>query len=317
MKVFITREIPEIAIKLLHKNKFSIVIHKGERKISRTELIKNVRDADGVISLLSDNFDESVISEMKKCKVIANYAVGFNNINLKYAREKGIVVTNTPDVLTDATADLAIALALSCARRIFEGDKIIRNNKFIGWSPKLLLGFEMRGKIFGIIGSGRIGTATAIRAHAFGTKIIYFSNSINLELQNKTAAKKVSLNYLLKNSDFISIHLPLTEKTYHLLDKSKLMLLKKTSILINTARGEIIDEKALIEKFKKKEIFAAGLDVYENEPEVNNELLKLKNVVLLPHIGSASVEARNKMAVLSAKNIINVLKGKMPITQVN
>ncbi len=317
MKVFITREIPEIAIKLLNDNKFSVVIHKGNKKISRTELIKNIRDADGVISLLSDSLDKSVISEMKKCKVIANYAVGFNNIDVKYAKGKGIVVTNTPDVLTDATADLAIALALSCARRLSEGENLIHNNKFTGWSPKLLLGYEMRNKIFGIIGAGRIGTATAIRAYAFGTKIIYFSNSINPELQNKTAARKVSLNYILKNSDFISVHLPLTEKTYHLLDKSKLMLLKNTAIIINSARGEIIEEKALIELIKKKQIFAAGLDVYENETEINKELLKLKNVVLLPHIGSATVEARNKMAVLSAKNIINVLKGKMPITPVN
>ncbi len=317
MKVFITREIPEIAIQFLKRNNFTVVVHKGSKKISRTELIENIRDADGVISLLSDNFDESVISEMKKCKVISNYAVGFNNIDIKYAEKKGIIVTNTPDVLTDATADLAIALALSCARRLSEGEKLVRDKKFTGWSPKLLLGYEMRGKIFGIIGAGRIGTATAIRAKAFGTKIIYFSHSINPELQNKTDAKKVSLNYLLKNSDFISVHLPFTEKTYHLLNKSKLMLLKKSAIIINSARGEIIEEKALIELIKKKQIFAAGFDVYENEPNINKELLKLKNVVLLPHIGSATFEARNKMAVLSAKNVINVLKGKAPITPVN
>jgi glyoxylate reductase len=315
-KVFITGDIPEIAINILEKKNYVVKIYKGKKYLSQSELIKNVRNADAVISLLTNKFNAEVIDEIKKCKVISNYAVGFNNIDVGYAKQKNIVVTNTPDVLTDATADLAITLALACSRRVTEGERIVRSKKFKGWKPKLLLGIELKNKNFGILGAGRIGTATALRAKAFGSKIIYYSRSRKLELEEKTNAKKVSLNKLLSDSDFISIHLPLNSETYHLLNKQKLNLLKKSSIIINTARGEIIDEKALIQVLKSKKIFAAGLDVYENEPDVNSELLKLNNAILLPHIGSATEDTRNAMAELAAKNVVNVLEGKKPITPV-
>jgi len=317
MKVFITRKIPDAAVKLLKDNKINVVVYQKDKQISRSELLQNILDADGIISLLSDKIDSTIISCMNKCKVIANYAVGFNNIDINYAKQKGIIVTNTPDVLTDATADISIALTLACARNIIKGEKLVRNNKFKGWSPKLLLGVELKDKIFGILGAGRIGTATAIRAYAFGTKIIYYSNSRNHYLELMTNARKTSLDFLLKHSDFISIHLPLTMKTSHLLDANKLSLLKKTAILINTARGEIVDERVLIKMLKTKKIFSAGFDVYENEPNINPELIKLDNVVLLPHLGSASFEARNKMAELAARNVIRVLSGKKSLTPVN
>ncbi len=317
MKVFITQEIPEIASTLLKAKDFDISVYSKNKPISKKELLNNVKNADAVISLLTDKFDSDILDHMPNCKIIANYAVGFNNIDINYARQKGITVTNTPDVLTDATADLAIALTLACARRLVDGIDMVRQKRFNGWLPKLLLGVELKDKVFGILGAGRIGTATAIRAKSFGTKIIYYSNSKNEILENKTDAKKVSLEYLLKNSDIISIHLPLNPKTLHLLDSEKLKLLKKMAIIINTARGDIVDEKALINILKKKKIFAAGFDVYENEPNLNPELYKLKNVVLLPHLGSATIDARNNMAILAAKNVIAILSGKKPITPVN
>jgi glyoxylate reductase len=316
MKVFITREIAKDAVEYLKKKKYGVSVYAEDKPISRKELIRNIKDADAVISLLTEKFDKGLIDQLKKCKIIANYAVGYNNIDVEYARKKDIVITNTPDVLTDSTADLAMALALACARRLIEGEELIRNKKFKGWKPKLLLGVELKDKVFGILGAGRIGTAVGLRAKAFGTKIVYFSKYKNPELEEKTEAKRLKLDTLLKTSDIISIHLPLNEETFHLLNKERLKLLKRPCIIINTARGEIIDEKELVTLLKRNKIFSAGFDVYENEPNINPELLKLKNVVLLPHIGSATEDARSKMALLAAKNVDAVLSGKKPLTPV-
>ncbi len=316
MKVFITRDIPEVAIDYLKKKKIDVKVFERRIPISKARLIKEVREADALIPLVTDKIDAEIIDAMTRCKVIANYAVGYNNIDYAYAKKKKIIVTNTPDVLTDSTADLTMALVLSCSRRLQEGKNLIEKNKFHGWHPKLLLGIELKDKTFGILGAGRIGTAVATRAKSFGTKIMYYSNHKNAFLDDKLGGKKVSLDKLLKNSDFLSINLPLNEKTHHLLDSQKLALLKRNAVLINTARGEIIDENALISLLRNKKIFAAGLDVFENEPNVNKELLKFDNVIVLPHIGSATVEARNKMAMLAAKNVSSVLEGKIPVTPI-
>ncbi len=316
MKIYITGQIPEIAIKILRGKKFKVYVYKGDKPISKNELFKYGKDADGIITLLSDKIDSNVIDRLAKCRVIANYAVGYNNIDVKYAEKKNIVVTNTPDVLTDSTADLAMALTLTCSRRVTEAEKFVKDKKFKGWKPKLFLGMELNNKIFGILGAGRIGTATAVRAKAFGMKILYYSRSRNENLEKLTGAKKININGLLKNSDVVSLHLPLKKETYHLLNKEKLHMLKHSAVLINTARGEIIDEKELIKILKAKKLRFAGLDVYENEPELNAELFELENVILLPHIGSATEEARNKMAELAAKNIVNVLSGKKAVTPV-
>lgn len=315
MKVFITSEIPKPGIELL-KKKYEVKVYSKADCISEKELINHITDCDGVITLLTNKIDKKVIDSMKFCKIIANYAVGYNNIDVEYAKERGIVVTNTPEVLTDSTADLAIALTLACARRFVEGEELMRKKKFKGWHPTLLLGIELKNKTIGIIGAGRIGTATALRASGFGCKIIYYSNETNKYLEQKTAAKKVPLKYLLKNSDIVSLHLPLTPKTRNLLNKDNLELLKPSAIIVNTARGEILDEKYLIKMLKKKRIFAAGFDVYENEPFVNPDLIKLKNVVLLPHLGSGTYDARNAMSLLAARNIDAVLSGKRPVTPV-
>ncbi len=317
MKVLITRKIPDVAKKLLLNNGFEVIVNKFDRAMSGDELIKSAVNADGIISLLTDKFDKTLIDKLSSCKIIANYAVGYNNIDFKYAKKKKIIVTNTPDVLTDSTADLTMTLVLACARRVIEGHSMIINKKFKGWKPELLLGMELKNKVFGIIGAGRIGSAVAERAKAFGCKIVYFSDVPNKYLERKVSAKRKSLNTLLSLSDIVSIHVPLNEKTFHLIDKKKLELIKPGAILINTARGEIVDEKSLISQLKNNRLMSAGFDVYENEPKMNPGLLKLKNVFLLPHIGSATVEARNAMAKLAAKNIIAVLSGKKPLTPVN
>lgn len=315
MKVFITREIPDTAYKLLKDKHIEVKVYPEEKPIPYQILKKEVREVDGVISLLTDKFDEEMINSMNHCKIIANYAVGYNNINVTYANNRGITVTNTPDVLTDSTADLAMTLVLACSRRLVEGVDIMRKSRFKGWQPKLLLGMELRGKNFGIIGAGRIGTAVAKRAAGFGVNLLYYDGRENPEMTS-IGGKKVSLNFLLKKSDIISVHLPLTDNTYHLLNKERLGLLKPDAVLINTARGEIIDESELINLLRHNKLFSAGFDVYENEPKVNPELYNLKNVVCLPHIGSATQDARNEMAKLAAENVISVLSGRGAITPV-
>jgi len=315
MKVVIPGNIPQAAAELLKKEGFKLSIIT-EDESDREDFFNNIEDADAVISLINQKFNPYVIEKMKKCKIIANYGVGFNNIDVQYAKEKGIIVTNTPDVLTDSTADLTLALVLGCARKITEAEAFVREGKFLGWRPQLFLGTELKNKIFGVIGAGRIGSAAAIRAYSFGMKIIYYSKKENKLLKKVAKAKKVSLNSLLEKADFISLHVPLTSETYHLLNKEKLSLIKPAGVLINTARGEIVDEQELIELLKKKKISAAGFDVFENEPNLNPDLFKLDNVLLLPHIGSATIEARTNMALLAARNVAAVLKGKKPLTPV-
>lgn len=317
MKVFITKKLPGNIDVLLKKNGFTVSVHKGEKPVTKKELMLKTADADALICLLTEKIDKDVINNFKKCRIIANVAVGYNNIDVDSATGKKIIVTNTPDILTDATADLAMTLLLTAARRVVEGEEMMRTGSFKGWDPNLLLGIELKNKVLGIIGAGRIGKALSFRAKAFGMKIFYSDKVKNQAFEKEAGAKKVSLNELLKKSDFISVHVPLNQETYHLLNKDNMKFLKKTAVLINSARGEIIDESALIKIIKEKKIFAAGLDVFENEPNINPELLKLKNVVLLPHIGSATRETRANMVLLAAENVIRVLKGKRAKTPIN
>ncbi|MDQ7815689.1 MAG: D-glycerate dehydrogenase [Melioribacteraceae bacterium] len=316
MKIFITQELPGNVEELLRKKGFDVDVFRKNKIISKRELIRRAKDADGLISLLTNTIDKEVIDNLKLCRIIANVAVGYNNIDVNYAKSKNIFVTNTPGILNDATADLTLALILSCARRLREGDIYTRGNKFKAWMPQLLLGMELAGKTVGIIGAGRIGSEVAKRLISFKTKIIYYDRTVKRDFEKLTGAKKVSLNFLINNSDIVSLHIPLNDKTYHLLNNENLKLMKPTSILVNTSRGEVIEEKSLIDILKKRKIFVAGMDVYENEPDINKELFKLDNVILLPHIGSATVETRSKMALLAAKNVISVMLRKKPITPV-
>ncbi len=317
MKVFVTSIIPELGIEILRDNNIQVVQNKSYLPIEKKKLIRKAKDCDGLLCLLSNKIDRDIIDGLPRLKVISNYAVGFNNIDVDYATEKKIWVTNTPDVLTDATADLAFALLLACSRRIVEADKFTRDGKFKIWQSDLMLGKDLKNKTIGIIGAGRIGQAVGRRAVGFGMKILYYDKKRIIEFEKETGAKFSNLNQLLKKSDFISIHTPLTKETYHMIDKEEFKIMKDGAILINTARGEIVNEKELVNALKSGKLFSAGLDVYEFEPKITRDLLKMKNVVLLPHIGSATVETRNKMAELAAKNIINVLKGRRPLTPVN
>jgi len=312
MKVFVTYKIPEDGLKLL-KEKYELDVYEGEEFLTKEEMLKRVKDADAVITQLRDPVDKEFIDAGKKLKIIANYAVGYNNINVEYAKSKGIYVTNTPGVLTEATADIAWALILAVARKIISADRFVREGKFKGWKPKLFLGYEIHGKTLGIIGMGRIGQAVARRALGFGMNIIYHNRKrLPEEVEKKYSASYVDLETLLKNSDFISINVPLTDETYHLLDEKRLNLLKSNAILVNTARGPVVDEKALYKLLKEGKIAGAGFDVYENEPFLTPGLEKLENVVLLPHIGSATFETRSKMSIMVAENVIDALEGRKP-----
>jgi glyoxylate reductase len=312
MKVFVTYKIPEDGLKLL-KEKYELDVYEGEEFLTKEEMMNRVKDADAVITQLRDPVDKEFIDAGKKLKIIANYAVGFNNIDVEYAKSKRIYVTNTPGVLTEATADIAWALILAVARKIIPADKFVREGKFKGWKPKLFLGYEIYGKILGIIGMGRIGQAVARRATGFGMKILYHNRKrLPDKVEKLYNATYVDLETLLKTSDFISVNVPLTDETYHLLDEKRLHLLKPNAILVNTARGPVVDEKALYKLLKEGKIAGAGFDVYENEPLLTPGLEKLDNVVLLPHIGSATFETRSKMSIMVAENVIDALEGRKP-----
>jgi glyoxylate reductase len=297
-------------------NHFAVDVNERERDLSQRELLRELRNAFGVVAMMTNRFDKELVSGLESLRVISNFAVGYDNVDVEAATEKGIAVTNTPGVLTDATADLAFGLMLATARRIAEGDRLVRARKFTGWTPTMMLGNEISGKTIGIIGAGRIGTAVAKRALGFEMKILYFSCKRNDEME-KIGGKFVDLENLLKQSDFISINVPLNSGTRGMIGNREIKLIKANAILVNTARGEIVDEDALIGALKMRRIAGAGLDVYRNEPKINLELLKLKNVVLTPHLGSATFETRAKMAEMAALNAIAVLKGEEPPGIVN
>lgn len=316
MKVFATGAMPKVVKEIFRENGIEFSQFISDSPISEDELAQAALEVDGLITMLSDRIDGALMSSITNLKVIANYAAGFNNIDMQKAKQLGVVVTNTPDILTDATAEIAMLLVLAASRRLTEGQKFIRGGHFKGWMPSLLLGMGLTGKTIGIIGAGRIGQATAKRALCFGMKILYYSRTRKIDFENETGALFLSLEDLLRNSDVVSLHIPLTEETSNLLNAGRLALLKNTAILINTARGEVLDEDCLIQMLADNKIFAAGFDTYRNEPSINPGFMKLDNVVLLPHIGSATVEARNEMARLCAENIVLVLKGEKPLTQV-
>jgi lactate dehydrogenase-like 2-hydroxyacid dehydrogenase len=316
MKIFVTRTIPKPGLDLLRKE-FTITVNNDDRALTKQEIINNIKGSDGLLCLLTDPIDREVIYAEPKLKMIASYAVGYDNIDISAATERGIPVSNTPGVLTETTAELAWALLFSVTRRIVEGDTFTRAGHFKGWAPLLMLGQDVTNKTLGIIGTGRIGTAFALKSKGFDMKVIYTDEQRNEQLERKLGAKKVPLSELLKKSDFVSIHVPLLKTTHHLIGKKELKMMKKTAILLNTARGPIIDESALIKALKEHWIFGAGLDVYEHEPKISEELKKLDNVILQPHTGSGTIETRTKMALMAAKNLIEGLKGNIPPNCIN
>jgi len=311
-KVYITRMIPERALRLLQGH-YSVEVNNEDRPLRREELLDKVRGRHGVMTMLNDMVnDELMDAAGSQCRIFANYAVGVNNIDIPSASQRGIFISNTPDVLTDATADMAWALLLATARRIAEGDRIIRSGGFIGWSPLFMLGVEVTGKTLGIVGAGRIGQAVARRASGFDMKILYTANRPKTDFEKTTGASFIGLDSLLELSDFVSLHVPLTPVTHHLISKHEFGIMKETAILINTSRGPVIDEKALAEALRTGQIRGAGLDVYEREPEVEKGLLDLDKAVLCPHLGSATLETRERMGLMAAENILAALRGEMP-----
>jgi len=297
------------------KEKFNLIIAEDNYN-SLGDALKNNKDAEALISFLSDTVDKKLIDLGKNLKIISNYAVGYNNIDVEYATHNAIYITNTPDILTNATADIAWTLIMACSRRIIEADKFVREGKFDGWGAELLLGKELYGSSIGIVGMGRIGLATALRAKGFGLKVYYYSRNRKPEIEKKEGFSYLPFKDLVKTSDIISLHLPYAPDLHHLFNKEIFDRMKKDAIFINTSRGQLMDEAYLTEKLKKKELFSAGLDVYEFEPRVTEELKQLDNVVLLPHIGSGTFETRLGMAKKNIKDIELTLSGKKPVNLV-
>ena len=311
MKVYVSRRLPPTVMEALGKI-CAYDVNPEDRPASKDELINGVKNYFAVISMLSDSIDADVLSHAgQDLKLISNYGVGFNNVDVKFANQKGIYVTNTPDVLNDATADLAWALLFGAARQVIECDRIVRNESF-AWAPEYMLGYDVTGKTLGIIGAGRIGSNFGRKAiKGFNMKVIYYGRHNTPEL-DELGAKRVSLDELLSESDYISLHVPLTPETKHLIGANELAKMKRTAILINTSRGPVIDEKALAEALKNHVIAAAGLDVYEREPEVEESLKGLKNVTLAPHVGSATFDTRTNMGLMIVRNIQAVIEGNEP-----
>jgi lactate dehydrogenase-like 2-hydroxyacid dehydrogenase len=316
VKIFVTRAIPEPGLELLRRY-HQVEVNPYDRVLRKEEIIKGLKGKEGLLCLLTDSIDKEILVSEPKLRMIANYAVGFNNIDVKTATSLKIPVSNTPDVLTDTTADMAWALVFAVSRRIVEGDKFTRKGLFHGWAPMLLLGQDITKKTLGVIGAGRIGTAFALKSQGFHMDVLYVNGHKNEALEETIMARKVSLEQCLQESDIISLHVPLNSKTHHLIGEKEFQMMKKTSIFINTSRGQVVDEKALIKALHQKWIFGAGLDVYENEPTIPEELLDLENVVLQPHAASATIETRTKMATMAAQNMIVGLQGKEPPNCIN
>ena len=315
--VFVTRPLPSPGIDLLNDSGFDVRSNPEDRPLSREELLAGVREANALICMLSDRIDVELLDSAPALKVIANYAVGFDNIDVGGARKRGIEVTNTPGVLTEATADLAWALLLAAARNLGAGERMVRAGEWTGWGPMQLLGEPLQGRTLGIVGMGAIGQAVARRGKGFGMEIVYFNrNRVSPEIESSLGAEFVSFDQLLRRSDFLSLHAPLNEHSRHLFNQQTFQLMKSTAVLVNTARGALIDEVELVAALRDGRLAAAGLDVYEFEPKITEGLLGLDNVVLAPHLGSASTLARGDMVRLCCENVIAVLAGRPAVTPV-
>ena len=312
MKVLVTGRLPEEVMGVIRKE-HHVEAHGEDRPMERQGLLGLVGDRDGLLCMITDRVDEEVLDRAPQLKMIANLAVGYDNIDVAAATVRGILVSNTPGVLTDATADITFALILATARRVVEGDRRTRAGEFRFWAPLQFLGREVSGKTLGIIGLGRIGKAVAKRAQGFDMQILYHSRRrLEVSEENRLGVSYADFNGLLEQSDFVSLHVPMTHETRHLIGLRELGAMKPSAYLINTSRGPVVDEPALLEALRGGRIGGAGLDVYENEPSVTPGLTELKNVVLLPHVGSATIETRTRMGLKAAENLLAGLRGKRP-----
>jgi len=315
--VYVTRMISQETIDDLKKH-CDVEVNPDDRALSPAEFMEKIKGRDGVITLITDKVDAAVMDAAgPQCKIFANYAVGFNNFDLAAATKRGIILTNTPGVLDDATATHTWALLLAAARRIPEADKFVRDGKWKGWAPMFFLGLDIDRKTLGIAGLGRIGSNVARKAKGFDMKIIYTDVRRNQSFEKEFGATHVDKETLLKESDFLSLHLPLLPETQHYIGEKELRMMKKTALLINASRGPIVDEKALVKALRERIIAGAGLDVFENEPQLEPGLKELDNVVIVPHIASATIKTRLDMGAIAANNIIKVFNGQPPDTCIN
>ena len=320
-KVFVTREIPSEGLDIIRSN-FETTVWQPEVPPTRDEIIEKAKGCAGLVTLLTDPIDSLVIESLPDLKAIAQYAVGFDNIDVKFATSRGIVVTNTPGVLTETTADLAWALIMAAARGIPQADRYVREGKWmVGWGPMMLLGNDVYGATLGVIGMGRIGSAVAHRAKGFSMKILYadaFENETTRRVEKEIGAKRTDLETLLRESDIVTIHVPLNPETRGMIDEKELAVMKPGAVLVNTSRGAVINEFALADALRSGHLRGAGLDVFDEEPlPADSSLLELQNIVLTPHIASASFATRARMAAMCAENLIAALKRERPPNVVN
>jgi len=317
-KIVVTRRIPEPAVEIL-REAGDVWVSPDDRPLEVSELHDAIAGADVVVTLLHDKVDDAFLDAAgDQLRAVCNVAVGFDNIDVPAATKRGVLVTNTPAVLTEATADLAMTLILAVTRRIGEGERLIRAREPWSWHMFMLLGTGLQGKTLGVVGMGAIGQSLARRAKAFGMEIVYSdARQAPAEVEQELGARRVELDELLRTADVVSIHAPLMDETRHLINAETLGLMKDSAYLVNSARGPIVDEAALVDALKAGQIAGAGLDVYENEPETHPGLVDLDNVVLLPHLGSATIETRTAMGVLAAENAVLALRGERPKSPVN
>ena len=310
--VAVTNIFPQIALDKLSST-CDLKINQSGNSLTKKELLQRFSESDAIISYLTDRIDQDIIDRGTKLKIIANYGAGFNNIDVNYASKMNIWVTNTPSVLHETTADLTWAMILGAARRIVPADRYTRQGEFKGWGAEVFLGGDVHGKTLGIIGLGEIGSAVARRAIGFNMRTLYHQrNRLPEREENQLDVEYVTFDKVLRESDFLTLHVPLTEETEYMISNDEIALMKKTAYLIHTARGKVIDDYALVAALKEGRIAGAALDVYEDEPEITEGMTELSNLMMLPHIGSASFETRDKMALLVADNIIDALEGKTP-----
>lgn len=317
-QIYLSAKIPEKGIQLLKQSGLTFDLYDGAGVVDKDTLRQAASQAEVLITSLSTIVDASIIDHAPNLKLIANFGAGFNNIAVDYAKEKGIMVTNTPFVSTDATAELTAGLIIALSRRIVEGDHLMRTTGFSGWAPLFFLGHELKGKTLGIIGMGQIGQGVAQRLRAFGMKIVYSQrHRLASDVEQALEAEYLPIEKVLAQADVVSIHTPLTSGTYHLIDEVAFSHMKPSAFLINASRGPIVSEEALIKALQQQKIAGAALDVYEFEPKVSDTLKDMSQVILTPHIGNATVEARDAMAVIVAENALAVLKGQKPQYIVN
>jgi glyoxylate reductase len=317
MNVMVTGRLPDAVIAKI-RARHTVRMHALDRPMAHEDILAGIGGQQGLLSMITDTVDQELLDRAPDLKIVANFGVGFNNIDVAAASRRGIMVTNTPDVLTDATADLTMALLLAVARRVVEADRHTREGRFQFWAPFYFLGSEITGKTLGLIGMGRIGAAVARRAAGFNMRVLYHNrNPLTAAQERDLKARHADLKTLLQASDFVSLHTPLTVETRHIIGAPELALMKPNAFLINTARGPVVDEQALLKALQQRRIAGAGLDVYENEPALTPGLDLLDNVVLLPHMGSATVETRLRMAEMAAENLLAGLDGSLPQNCVN